>query len=223
VRSLSTGSSLLIGKTRALRVTGSNAAWGRNYSKEFGKWMTEDHFDRMPKSTRSVAIELAENEQAITGWRNGLPERQRQRLIHPLSAPLAGRHATQPSDKSPNDFKRTDRTQFISDAMAAWRRFVLSVEVLPPDQQRQLWREAQARADLGLSQDQDTEADLPPAWSALQSEAHRATYGESPSVIRASEIATAYAPGMAAIVGSRPTATATPAGCAPLHAGDRIC
>jgi hypothetical protein len=39
----------------------------------------------MPKSTRSVAIELHENAAAIEQWRSTLSERQRRRLIHPLS------------------------------------------------------------------------------------------------------------------------------------------
>jgi hypothetical protein len=59
------GAALAVGKHRALKVTGANAAWGRNYSREFGKWMKANGFDRMPKSTRSVAIELHENAAAM--------------------------------------------------------------------------------------------------------------------------------------------------------------
>lgn len=116
----------------------------RNYSKEFGKWTTEHHFDRMPKSTRRIAIELAENEQAITGWRNGLPERQRLPLRHPQSLTRHWRAATgPPSDKSSTDLKR--------DAEAAWRRFLSLCEALPPDLAASLWSEAQAQAQAALS------------------------------------------------------------------------
>ena len=32
-------------------------------------------FDKMPAATRSVAVELHEHAEAITSWRNTLPER----------------------------------------------------------------------------------------------------------------------------------------------------
>jgi len=76
------GKALAVGKAHALRVTGANAAWGQHYSREFGKWMKQHGFDKMAKSVRSVAIELHENAKAIEAWR---AERQRKRLIHPLS------------------------------------------------------------------------------------------------------------------------------------------
>jgi hypothetical protein len=49
------GGALAIGKAHALRVTGANAAWGRNYSREFGAWMKRHGFGAMAKSARSVA------------------------------------------------------------------------------------------------------------------------------------------------------------------------
>jgi hypothetical protein len=71
------GKALAVGKAHALRVTGANAAWGQHYSREFGKWMKAHGFDTMPKPTRSVAIELHENANAIEAWRATLPEQQR--------------------------------------------------------------------------------------------------------------------------------------------------
>jgi hypothetical protein len=96
-------------------VTGANAAWGQHYSRVFWDWMKEHHFDAMKKSVRSVAIELAENVEAITAWRDTLPEKQPRRLIHPLSVTRRWRLATQASTKCVN---RTQRA-----ARAAWRRF----------------------------------------------------------------------------------------------------
>ena len=46
----------------------------------------------MAPSVRSVAIELAENAKAIIAWRDSLPERQRKRLVHPLSVTRRWRH-----------------------------------------------------------------------------------------------------------------------------------
>ncbi len=60
---------------------------GRNYSRTFNEWIKADRFDKMPKSLRSVAIELHENVEAITAWRSTLSERDRRRLKHPLSPP----------------------------------------------------------------------------------------------------------------------------------------
>src|SRR5262245_1886786 len=89
-----------------------------------------------PKSTRSVAIELHENATAIEAWRATLPERQRKRLIRPLSNVRRWRAATHANGKCPEDLKR--------EAAAAWRRFVSCVSALPSDQARPLWQAALA-------------------------------------------------------------------------------
>jgi hypothetical protein len=68
-------------------------AWdnaGSTYSREFSLWVRQHGFDKMPAATRSVAIELHEHAAQITQWRDGLPERQRKRLVHPLSVQDAG-------------------------------------------------------------------------------------------------------------------------------------
>ena len=45
------GAALAVGKAHALRVTGANAAWGRNYSREFNLWVRQHGFDKMPAAT----------------------------------------------------------------------------------------------------------------------------------------------------------------------------
>jgi hypothetical protein len=136
------GAALAVGKRHALNVTGANAAWGRNYSREFSQWMNRHGFDAMAKSVRSVAIELYENCAQIEAWRASLPERQRRRLVHPLSNVRRWRAATTHNGKCPQDFKR--------DAVAAWRRFVSCVEMLPPDQALPLWHAAHTQAAAAL-------------------------------------------------------------------------
>jgi hypothetical protein len=89
------GAALALGKARAQRIAGEADNWrDRNYIYEFSKWMRNHGFGSMPKSVRSVAIELYENIQAIEAWRATLPERQRKRLIHPLSNVRRWRAAT---------------------------------------------------------------------------------------------------------------------------------
>ena len=91
---LAIGAALAIGKRHALKVSGANQAWGRNYSREFSDWIKQHGFERMPAATRSVAVELHENAEAITAWRDALPERQRKRLVHPLSVTRRWRAST---------------------------------------------------------------------------------------------------------------------------------
>jgi hypothetical protein len=87
---------------------------------------------------RSVAIELHENAKAIEAWRATLPERERRRLIHPLSNVRRWRPATQSNGQYPQDLKR--------EAAAAWRRFVTCVSALPPVQAAPLWHAALSEA-----------------------------------------------------------------------------
>jgi hypothetical protein len=109
---------------------------GQIYCKAFSAWITKHGFERMAKSTRSVAIELAENVEAIEAWRDTLPERQRKRLVHPLSVTRRWRASTHANGKCPTDLRR--------DAVAAWARFRSCLEALPADQAAPLWQTEQA-------------------------------------------------------------------------------
>jgi hypothetical protein len=137
------GAALAVGKAHALRVTGANAAWGRNYSREFNLWVRQHGFDKMPAATRSVAVELHEHAEAITAWRDTLPERQRKRLVHPLSVTRRWRASTAHNGKCPQDLRR--------DAKAAWARFCACAKALPADEARPLWRLIAAEATIHIS------------------------------------------------------------------------
>jgi hypothetical protein len=103
--------------------------------------MKANGFDRMPKSTRSVAIELHENCAQIEAWRATLPERHRKRLVHPLSNVRRWRASLNHGNgKCPLALKR--------DATAAWRRCVCCVKSLPPNQAAPLWQAALAESQL---------------------------------------------------------------------------
>ena len=126
---------------RSLKVTEANRAWGRNYSREFRAWIKRHGFDKMPAATRSVAVELHEHAEAITSWRDGLPERQRRRLIHPLSVTRRWKAAVQVKEQAVTDTRK---------ATAAWARFVAHVEALAPEEALPLWQAAQAQATAVL-------------------------------------------------------------------------
>ena len=124
------GEALLVGKRRAQRIADEADGWReRNYIYEFGRWMREHGFD-MPKSVRSTAVELAENLPAIEAWRATLPERQRKRLIHPLSNVRRWRATMEHGGKSPADYKM--------EAVAAWRKFLACMAQLPAAEQMQM-------------------------------------------------------------------------------------
>jgi hypothetical protein len=103
---LAIGAALSVGRRHALKVTQANAPMGRRYSREFNLWIKAHGFDRMPAATRSIAIELAENIEAIETWRATLPEKRRRRLVHPLSNVARWKAATAHNGKCPTDLHR---------------------------------------------------------------------------------------------------------------------
>jgi hypothetical protein len=137
------GAALAIGRAFALHATGANSPHGRRYSTAFNSWIREHHFDTMAKPVRSWALALNENLRAIEEWRSTLPDRERRRLINPQSVVKRWQRATaQPLAKPADDPAQA--------AAAAWRRFVASVEALPPDQAAPLWQTIQAEAAANL-------------------------------------------------------------------------
>jgi len=126
------GAALSVGKQHALKVSGASEPWGRNYTHAFSRWAKARGFKNMAASVRSVAIELYENLPAIEAWRATLSEKQRRSLIHPLSNVRRWRAATTYGGKSPADYKM--------EAVAAWKKFVSCVAMLPTDQAAPLWQ-----------------------------------------------------------------------------------
>jgi hypothetical protein len=94
------------------------------------------------KSTRSVAIELAENIAAIEQWRSTLDERTSRRLVHPLSNVRRWKAAVQAKEQAVTDARK---------ATAARARFVAHAEALTPEQALPLWRLIAAEATIHIS------------------------------------------------------------------------
>ena len=135
------GAALSIGKVRAQRIAGEADNWrDQNYIYEFGRWMRDHGFGDMPKSVRSVAIELHENIDAITAWRATLSERQRRRLVHPLSNVRRWKAATMPEGKS--------LTHLRCDARAALKHFLTCLRKLPATEADMLMREMLAQTTV---------------------------------------------------------------------------
>jgi hypothetical protein len=138
------GKALQIGRDYSLKATGANRPMGQIYCKAFSAWIDQHGFAGMPKSTRSVAVELAENVTAVEAWRSTLPERQRKRLVHPLSVTRRWKASTAHGNgKCPQDLRR--------DAKAAWARFRGCLEGLPAAEAQPLWRLIAAEATIHVS------------------------------------------------------------------------
>jgi hypothetical protein len=67
-----------------------------------------------------------------------LSDRERRRLLHPLSNVRRWRAATKQN--------KTKASDDVAKAAAAWRRCVACLEALPPDQAQLLWREVYEQA-----------------------------------------------------------------------------
>lgn len=130
----SIGAALAVGKAHALRVTGANQAWGSAYSRAFNDWVKRHGFECMQKSVRSVAVELHENIEAVEQWRSTLSEKDRRRLVHPLSNVRRWRQATQPKAK----------LDAFAQAQAALHHFIGCVKALPTEQAEPLLQIARA-------------------------------------------------------------------------------
>lgn len=127
------GAALKIGRDFALKSSGANRPEGRNYCTAFNEWLQTHRFE-IDKSLRSAALDMIENISAIEVWRSTLTERQRRRLAGPLQNVRRWRKATaQPRS-----------ADGVAKAAAAWSRFVAAVNLLPPEQAAQFWRNAHA-------------------------------------------------------------------------------
>jgi hypothetical protein len=92
-----------------------------------------DHgFGDMRPSTRSVAIELHENIDAIEPWRNA--DKRRHRLVNPQSIVKRWRKETQPQAQKVEDAAKA--TSY------AWQRFVALMEALPAEAAAPIRQEA---------------------------------------------------------------------------------
>lgn len=118
------GKALKIGRDVAMRASGVGT--GKHYAKAFYAWADRYGFDGMHKSERWAAVDLAENIEAVEQWRETLPEKERKRLIHPLSNVRRWRRAT--SNRASIDAAKS---------AAVWRRFVSALAALSPEQREQ--------------------------------------------------------------------------------------
>ena len=132
---------LVIGRSHAMRVACTSTPNGAHYTAALSQWLTKNFSNRpMPKATRYWCLRLHENLPAIEKWRQSLSERERQKLINPLSVVRRWYRATHANGKCPDDP--------VKAATAAWARFRSCLEALPADQAAPLWQAALAEAHL---------------------------------------------------------------------------
>ena len=132
---------LAVGREYALRVSDAPQPIGAGYSKAFAVWLKQHRLDDIEATSRSAALELHTHLAEIIEWRDGLPEKQRRRLRHPLSNVKAWRRATgQRATVDP-----------MAQAAAAWARLLAILETLPASCAGRLWREIEHHAARALT------------------------------------------------------------------------
>jgi hypothetical protein len=76
---LSVGHALIAARAVVMRQVGTNKPVGGTYNRAMGRWLRENGFDGINTSERYNAAKCAENEEAIEGWRETLPDIQRRK------------------------------------------------------------------------------------------------------------------------------------------------
>jgi hypothetical protein len=80
---IAVGRALVIGRTAALKEAGTNAAVGSRYNIAMGRWLVDHQLDAVSAQERYAILKILEHLDAVTAWRDGLPEPQRRRHNHP--------------------------------------------------------------------------------------------------------------------------------------------
>jgi hypothetical protein len=91
---------LVVGRTVALKEAGTNAPVGGRYNNAMGRWLVAHGLDGVNNQERYALFKILENLDAVTAWRDGLPEPQRRKHNHP-SLWHVYRRATKPATAAP--------------------------------------------------------------------------------------------------------------------------
>ena len=126
------GNALLIGRDHAMKAVGVNAPHGRRYSLALRQWMQGFGFGDMPDTTRKYIVLLVDNAAAIEAWRAALPQRERDRIGNAQHMVRRWQASFKTDHGKPLAYVRRD-------AIAAWRKFLSSVSMLPPADQAAMW------------------------------------------------------------------------------------
>lgn len=103
-----------VGRTKAMRGTGTNQPFGRGYTKAFGDWMAEREWTkRFDKGTRSTLLWCADHRSEIEAWRETLAQSERLKLNHPttLKRKYEATHRFSASD--PKATKKETKTELL--------------------------------------------------------------------------------------------------------------
>ena len=109
-----------------------DAPHGRRYSLAFRQWMQGFGFGSMPDTTRKYVVMLVDNAAAIEAWRAALPQRERDRIGNAQHMVRRWQASVKTDHGKPLAYVRRD-------AIAAWRKFLSCVAMLPPADQMAMW------------------------------------------------------------------------------------
>jgi hypothetical protein len=95
------GRALIIGRTEALKIAGTNSPVGSRYNAAMGQWLRNNGLDGITPQERYRAILCIENLTMIEQWRAGLDDAQRRRWNHPSAIWAHWRRATKAETAAP--------------------------------------------------------------------------------------------------------------------------
>jgi hypothetical protein len=77
------GKALDLGRRLAMRIAGKNTPAGKGYNSAYSKWLEENGFDWLNKTTRAQLLKIIDNLAEIERWRAGLSAQDRLTINHP--------------------------------------------------------------------------------------------------------------------------------------------
>jgi len=80
---IAVGRALVIGRTEAMQKAQANRPIGTTYNRLMGEWLKQHDLSDVCAQERYGLLKIIEHLDAVTAWRDGLPESQRRRHNHP--------------------------------------------------------------------------------------------------------------------------------------------
>jgi hypothetical protein len=110
---------LVIGRNYAMHVAHKNKPQGRGYNEAFSRWLAENGFADMNKSTRACLFRVGDHWPEIKRWLDGLPEPHRHAFNHPVVLWRRYLMATQSGANSrPTSLSRSQEVALPKEAVA---------------------------------------------------------------------------------------------------------
>lgn len=127
---------LVVGRTTAMTMAGTDEPRGSRYNKAIDMWLVGNGFKDLPKDMRSKLLKCWEYRDEIEKWRSSLTEQERLRCNHPNTVirKFESRNAKLPEKKpkKPTVAKLEESVQRLEDENFTFRRHVEKTDPTSP-------------------------------------------------------------------------------------------